>query len=61
MILGYSRISKGEEQTSKLQINALKEAKVQKIYDEIGSGGRWNRPALHKMIEQLREDDVVVV
>lgn len=61
MILGYSRVSKGEEQNSNLQIKALKEANVQKLYDEIGSGGRWNRPILHKMIEQLRDGDVVVV
>lgn len=61
MILGYSRVSKGEEQNSNLQIKALKEANVQKLYDEIGSGGRWNRPILHKMIEQLREGDTVVV
>lgn len=61
MILGYSRVSKGEEQNSNLQIKALKNANVQKLYDEIGSGGRWNRPILHKMIEQLRDGDVVVV
>jgi DNA invertase Pin-like site-specific DNA recombinase len=61
MILGYSRVSKGEEQNSNLQIKALKEANVQKLYDESGSGGRWNRPILHKMIEQLRDGDVVVV
>ena len=61
MILGYSRVSKGEEQNSNLQIKALKEANVQKLYDEIGSGGRWNRLILHKMIEQLRDGDVVVV
>ena len=61
MILGYSRVSKGEEQNSNLQIKALKNANVQKLYDEFGSGGRWNRPILHKMIEQLRDGDVVVV
>ena len=61
MILGYCRVSKGEDQRSNLQMSALKEAKVQKVYDEIGSGGRWNRPVLHKMIEQLREGDTVVV
>jgi DNA invertase Pin-like site-specific DNA recombinase len=61
MILGYSRVSKGEEQNSNLQIKALKEANAQKLYDEIGSGGRWNRPILYKIIEQLREGDIVVV
>lgn len=61
MILGYCRVSKGEDQRSNLQMSALKEAKVQKVYDEIGSGGRWNRPVLHKMIEQLRAGDTIVV
>lgn len=61
MIFEYCRVSKGEDQTSKLQRQAMYTANVQKIFDEIGSGGRWNRPVLHKMIEQLREGDVVVV
>ena len=61
MIFGYCRVSKGEDQTSKLQRQAMYTANVQKIFDEIGSGGRWNRPVLHKMIEQLREGDIVVV
>ena len=61
MIFGYSRVSKGEDQNSLLQLQALKAAQVKKIFEEVGSGGRWNRPVLHKMIDQLREGDVVVV
>ncbi len=61
MIFGYCRVSKGEDQTSKLQLQAMQTATVEKIFDEVGSGGRWNRPILHKMIEQLREGDTVVV
>ncbi len=61
MIFGYSRISKGEDQNSLLQLQALKAAQVKKIFEEVGSGGRWNRSVLHKMIDQLREGDVVVV
>ena len=61
MIFGYCRVSKGEDQNLKLQHQALRAAVVDKIFDEVASGGRWDRPALHKMIEQLRVGDVVVV
>ena len=61
MIFGYSRVSKGEDQNSRLQLNAFKKAKVKKVFEEKASGGRWDRPLLHKMLEQLRKGDVVVV
>ena len=34
---------------------------VQRFFEEAASGGRWERPQLHKMLEQLREGDIVVV
>jgi DNA invertase Pin-like site-specific DNA recombinase len=61
MIFGYSRISKSEDQNDKLQLDALKEANAEKIFEDKASGSRWDRPSLHKMIEQLREGDVVLV
>ncbi len=61
MIFGYSRISKGDDQNARLQIKAFKAAKVEKIFEETASGGRWDRPSLHKILDQLREGDVVVV
>ena len=61
MIFGYSRISKGEDQNTKLQLKSFKEAGVEKVFEENASGGRWDRPILHKMLDQLREGDVVVV
>jgi len=61
MIFGYSRVSKGEDQNPKLQLQSFELAKVEKIFDETASGGRWDRPVLHQMIEQLRKGDVVVV
>ncbi|NOY84423.1 MAG: recombinase family protein [Nitrospirae bacterium] len=36
-------------------------AKVEKVFDETASGGRWDRPVLHRMIEQLRAGDIVIV
>ncbi len=61
MIFGYSRISKGDDQNSKLQVQAFKKAKVEKIFHETASGGRWDRSKLHEMLGQLRKGDVVVV
>ena len=61
MIFGYSRISKGDDQNATLQFQAFKEANVEKIFHETASGGRWNRPFLHKMLDQLREGDIVIV
>jgi len=61
MIFGYSRISKGDDQNAGLQLKAFKKAGVEKTFGETASGGRWDRPELHKMLEQLREGDIVVV
>lgn len=61
MIFGYSRVSKGDDQNARLQLKAFKEAGVEKNFEENASGGRWNRPVLQSMLDQLRKDDVVVV
>lgn len=61
MIFGYSRISKGDDQNARLQLQAFKDVGVEKTFQETASGGRWDRPVLHKMLEQLRDGDVVIV
>ena len=61
MIFGYSRVSKGDDQNARLQLQAFKNAGVEKSFQEQASGGRWDRPELHKMLEHLREGDIVVV
>jgi DNA invertase Pin-like site-specific DNA recombinase len=61
MLLGYARVSKGDEQSNALQANALRAAGCRRIFEETASGGRWDRPELHRMLDQLREGDVVVV
>jgi DNA invertase Pin-like site-specific DNA recombinase len=61
VILGYARVSKGEDQNTKSQMLALKNAGAKKIFEETASGGRWDRPELHRMLDQLREGDVVTV
>jgi DNA invertase Pin-like site-specific DNA recombinase len=61
MRIGYARVSKSDTQDTRLQTRALKKAGVSKVFEEKASGGRWERPELHRMLEQLRKGDVVVV
>lgn len=44
-----------------MQLAKLNEAGTDKNFEEVASGGRWERPELHRMLDQLREGDVVVV
>src|SRR5215831_11099846 len=61
MLLGYARVSKGEQQDTQMQETALRAAGVERIFTERASGGRWERPQLHRLLDQLRPQDVVVV
>lgn len=61
MLIGYARISKGDDQSTAMQLRALEDAGCERIFEEAASGGRWDRPELHRMVDQLREGDVVVV
>jgi len=61
MLLGYARVSKGDEQNNALQAKALRAAGCRRLFEEAASGGRWDRPELHRMLDQLREGDTVVV
>jgi predicted site-specific integrase-resolvase len=60
-LIGYARVSKPDQQDNHAQVQELKRAGCKRIYQENASGGRWDRPELHKALEQLREDDVLVV
>src|SRR5438128_9815258 len=60
MLIGYARVSTNDQETA-TQVAALKAAGCERIYREKASGGRWDRPELHRLLDQLREGDVVVV
>ena len=60
-LIGYARVSKGDEQSNAAQARALKSAGCRRVFEEAASGGRWDRPKLLEMIVQLRDGDVVVV
>jgi DNA invertase Pin-like site-specific DNA recombinase len=61
MLIGYARVSKIDQQDTRAQVKALKEAGCRRIFEERASGGRWERPELHRALDQLREGDVLVV
>lgn len=60
MLIGYTRVSTHEQDTV-AQIAALEQAGCERIFQEKASGGRWDRPELHRLFEQLRKNDVVMV
>ena len=60
MLIGYTRVST-QDQDPEAQADALKEAGCALIFSETASGGRWDRPELHRLLERLRPGDVVVV
>ena len=60
MLIGYARVSTDDQDTA-TQVAALKAAGCERIYREKASGGRWDRPELHRLLDQLRKGDVLVV
>lgn len=60
MLIGYARVSTKEQDTS-AQMTALKSAGCELLFEEKASSGRWDRPELNRLLDQLRKGDVVVV
>lgn len=60
-LLGYARVSKGDDQSNAAQLTALKRAGCARLFEEAASGGRWDRLVLQELMRQLRPGDVVVV
>jgi DNA invertase Pin-like site-specific DNA recombinase len=60
MRFGYARVSTDNQDTA-AQVAALKAAKCDQIFREKASGGRWDRPELHRLLDRLRQGDILVV
>lgn len=60
MRLGYARVSTQDQDTA-VQLTALQAAECDRVFQEKASGGRWERPQLQQLLDQLRPDDVLVV
>ena len=60
MKFGYARVSKNE-QSLEIQIEKLKKAGCQEIYQEKVSGSKDDRSQLNLLIGRLREGDTICV
>lgn len=60
MKIGYARVST-RDQNPALQVDALKAAGCERIYQDVASGAKTARPALDELLSQLRAGDVLVI
>jgi len=60
MKVGYSRVSTSD-QDSALQLDALKKAGCEQVFDETASGAKSDRPELIEALKYCRQGDVLVV
>lgn len=60
MLIGYARVST-EDQDLTLQRGALRQVGCKRVYEEKISGARRDRPQLARLLDQVREDDVVML
>ncbi|MCG7495228.1 recombinase family protein [Thalassobius sp. Cn5-15] len=60
MIIGYARVSTADQNLD-AQLDALKEAGAGRVFSETISGATAKRPELKRLLDQLRDGDVVVV
>lgn len=60
MKIGYARVST-RDQKPDLQLDALKAAGCERVYQDVASGAKTARPALDELMGQLRAGDVLVI
>lgn len=60
MLIGYARVST-QVQDNAIQIEALKKVGCEMIFEEVISGGRWDRPKLQELLNYIRKGDTIVV
>ncbi len=60
MLLGYARVST-EKQDLSSQVSRLQQAGVERIYQDVMSGKRFDRPGLAEMMAFAREGDTLCV
>lgn len=57
MQIGYARVSTNRQDLA-LQLDALRDAGCERIYEEKISGSSKERPELEKCLDSLREGDI---
>ncbi|MFV3129102.1 recombinase family protein [Niveispirillum sp. KHB5.9] len=61
MLIGYARPAHGDEKDGRQQVRLLREAGCERIVSEGASSGRWDRPELQRLLEELAPGDVLMV
>jgi DNA invertase Pin-like site-specific DNA recombinase len=60
MKIGYARVST-TDQSLNLQTDPLSEAGCEKLFTDVASGARTQRPGLDKAVSFCRKDDILIV
>lgn len=60
MKIGYARVST-KDQLLRMQLDALSNAGCDRIFTEIASGAKNDRPILHEMLDFLQKGDTLVI
>ena len=65
MIFGYARVSTNSQardgNSLEAQINFLKEAGAEKIFSDVFSGSKNNRPELDKLLKIIQYGDKLII
>jgi len=62
MVYGYCRVSTADgRQTTDMQLDALRAASCDRIFEDRMSGARSDRPGLNELLRVLRPGDTVIV
>ena len=59
-LIGYARVSTAEQDTA-LQTDALRKAGCERVFEDVVSGARADRPGLAAALAYLRDGDVLAV
>lgn len=60
MLIGYARVSTTDQDLA-LQLDALRAARCERIFEEKASGAKVGRPELTRLLDHARTGDVLVV
>ena len=59
-LIGYARVCTGDQELA-LQLDALRAAGVERVFEDRASGAKADRPGLAEAVGFIREGDVLVV